>query len=118
MVENRRIVAAIDATRPVYRGRGVEPQNVQVARHLASSNDGQKHCSAIEGSQQWAVLKTAQPSASQLAGCYGKAAYPSKGAAIDAFQRVQKRKHRGFQCRAYKCPHCHAWHFGTLNGGL
>lgn len=60
----------------------------------------------------------AKPSASQLAGCYGKAAYPSKGAAIDAFQRVQKRKHRGFQCRAYKCPHCHAWHLATPGSGL
>lgn len=60
----------------------------------------------------------AQPSASQLAGCYGKAAYPSKGAAIETHRHVRKRKGKTLGCRPYKCPHCHAWHLATPGSGL
>lgn len=56
-----------------------------------------------------------KPSASQLAGCYGKAAYGSKGAALDSVARMG-RKHKA--SRAYRCDHCHAWHLATPRSGL
>lgn len=51
-----------------------------------------------------------KPTASQLAECYGKAAYPTKGAALGTLGRMS-RKHQQ-ATRVYKCEHCHAWHLG------
>ncbi len=48
-----------------------------------------------------------KPTRSQLAGCYGKGAYPTKGAAILS---VKKRARTMRAKVPYKCPHCHAWH--------
>lgn len=59
------------------------------------------------------VVETAKPSPSQLAGCYGKAAYPTKGAALEAERHVKRRKGRmSAGMHPYRCDHCSAWHIG------
>lgn len=59
-----------------------------------------------------------KPTRSQLAGCYGKASYPSKGAALETFRHVKRRKGKTLGAKPYKCPDCHAWHLATPRSGL
>ncbi len=56
-----------------------------------------------------------KPTRSQLAGCYGKAAYPSKGAALDSVARMHRKRKSS---KPFKCEHCHAWHLATPRSGL
>ena len=57
------------------------------------------------------VIETSKPSPSQLAGCYGKAAYPTKGAALH-WSSMYAKKHWGKGTKPYRCKHCSQWHMG------
>lgn len=58
-----------------------------------------------------------KPTRSQLAGCYGKAAYPSKGAALETVRHIRKRGKAG-KSEPFRCPHCSQWHLRTPRSGL
>lgn len=61
-----------------------------------------------------------KPASDAASGCWGKLAFASASAA--AKQRDLVRRKRGERSGArliiYRCPHCHAWHFGHQIKGV